>query len=89
MLPDRTKSRACSHWGWHRTRKASWIRTPAESRASIRVSASPAFNATGFSHSTCLPALAAAIESGTCRWFGSGLYTASMSGPASNFADEP
>ena len=35
--------------------------------------ASAASSAIGFSHSTCLPASAALIDQGTCRWFGSGL----------------
>ena len=52
---------------------ASWISTPAWSRAATSRSASAAVSAIGFSHSTCLPAAAASIESGTCRWLGSGL----------------
>ena len=35
--------------------------------------ASSAVIATGFSHSTCLPAAAAFSVHGTCRWLGSGL----------------
>ena len=52
---------------------ASWTSTPARSRAASSFIASAAVSATGFSHSTCLPAAAASIESGTCRWLGSGL----------------
>ena len=43
---------------------------PAASRS---CPASSAVSAIGFSHSTCLPARAAASVSGTCRWLGSGL----------------
>ena len=62
-----------THWGLVRTMKASWIRTPVRSRTSIRVRASSAVSAIGFSHSTCLPASAAFAVHGTCRWLGSGL----------------
>ena len=30
-------------------------------------------SASGFSHSTCLPAAAALIAHSACRWFGSGM----------------
>ena len=53
--------------------KASWISTPARSRTAISFFASSALSAIGFSQSTCLPALAALIDSGTCRWLGKAL----------------
>ena len=57
--------------------------------AACNCAASSAVSAIGFSHSTCLPAAAARSVQGTCRWFGSGLYTASISGSASSASYEP
>src|SRR6185437_797945 len=68
---------------------ASPIFTPERSRTASRVFASAAFIAIGFSQSTCLPASAAFAVQGTCKWLGSGLYTASTSGSASNSSYEP
>ncbi|MDT4860726.1 hypothetical protein FQZ97_953010 [compost metagenome] len=71
MRPARTSSRARSHCGWWRTMKASSISTLDAESFTLR--ASSALRAKGFSHSTCLPAAAAANVIGTCRWLGSGL----------------
>ena len=65
-----TRSRAASHCVAWRTMKASATKTFFTFLSCI---ASFAVMAMGFSHSTCLPALAAASVSGTWRWFGSGL----------------
>lgn len=53
--------------------KASISTTPEASHAATIDWASSALRARGFSQSTCLPALAAAIDHSACRWFGSGL----------------
>ena len=50
-----------------------WIFTPVRSRTASSCLASSMFKAIGFSHRTCLPASAALMVQGTCRWFGSGL----------------
>jgi hypothetical protein len=52
---------------------ASAIFTPVRSRTAISPRTSPALIAMGFSHNTCLPASAALMDHGACRWFGSGL----------------
>jgi len=51
-------------------------RTPARSASSAIRRASAAFNAMGFSHSTCLPERAAAIAMSGCRKFGVAMITA-------------
>ncbi len=73
IAPERTSSTARSHCGFERAMNASPITTPVRSRAASSVRASSALSATGFSQRTCLPASAARIDHGTCRWFGSGL----------------
>ena len=47
--------------------------TPSALATSIMRWASSAVRASGFSHRTCLPARAAAIDHSACRWFGSGM----------------
>ena len=89
IRPDITSSLTASHVGWSRYMNASISRTPASSHAAIMRSASAASIASGFSHSTCLPAPAAAIVHGACKSLGSGLYTASTSGSASSASYEP
>jgi hypothetical protein len=59
--------------------KASISSRPACSAASKASSASAAVRASGFSHSTCLPASSARIDHGTWSEFGSEMYTASTS----------
>ena len=71
--PDCASSFARSHCGCERAMNASPITTPVRSRTSSSWRASAAVRPIGFSHSTCLPASAARIDHGTCRWFGSGL----------------
>ena len=56
--------------------------TPASRQASTMPAASPAFIASGFSHSTCLPAAAASRVHSAWRWLGRGMYTASISASA-------
>ena len=51
--------------------------------------ASAALIASGFSHSTCLPAAAARSVHSAWRWLGSGMYTASTSASASSSSYEP
>ena len=65
-----TSSRTASHCVAWRTMKASATKT---FFTLLSCAASFAVMAMGFSHSTCLPALAAASVRGTCRWLGSGL----------------
>ena len=73
IRPESTSFRTASHMGCNRYMNASIRRTPAAPHASIMRSASAAVIAKGFSHSTCLPARAAAIVHSACRWFGSGM----------------
>ena len=61
IRPDATSSRTATHDGCWRYMNASISSTPASAQASTIVCASPAVSASGFSHSTCLPARAAAI----------------------------
>ena len=68
---------------------ASISATPARSQPAIIVSASAAVIASGFSHSTCLPAAAARSVHSAWRWLGSGMYTASTSGSPSSSSYEP
>ncbi len=68
---------------------ASISSTPASRQASTMPCASSAVIASGFSHSTCFPARAAAIVHRACRWLGSGMYTASTSGSASSASYDP
>ena len=53
--------------------------TPASRAASYISRTSPAFSASGFSHITCLPALAAARLCSWCVKFGVAMMTASTS----------
>ncbi len=73
MRPERASSRARSQRGSVATMKASPILTPARSRAAIKSRHSALVSEMGFSQSTCLPASAARMDHGTCRWLGSGL----------------
>ena len=73
IRPDATSSRTATHDGCWRYMNASISSTPASAQASTIVCASPAVSASGFSHSTCLPARAAAIVHAAWRWFGSGM----------------
>ena len=68
---------------------ASISATPARSQAAIISSASATLMASGFSHSTCLPAAAARRVHSAWRWLGSGMYTASTSASASSSSYEP
>src|SRR5207249_10369673 len=53
---------------------ASCSNTPAFRQASTMVCACTALTASGFSHSTCLPACAARMVHSGCRLLGRGLY---------------
>ncbi len=63
---------------------ASMTTRPEAAAASATHAASRALPANGFSHSTCFPAAIAVSVHGPCMEFGSGLYTASMSGSATS-----
>ena len=73
IRPLATSSRTATQDGWWRYMNASIRWTPAASAASIIRSASAAVSASGFSHRTCLPARAAAIDHSAWRWFGRGM----------------
>ncbi len=73
ISPDATSSATACQEGWRRYMKASISVTPSALATSIMRWASSAVRASGFSHRTCLPARAAAIDHSACRWFGSGM----------------
>ncbi len=75
-------------WTWSRTALAAGERRkvkpvaaifPACSAAATMASASSTLEASGFSHSTCLPAASRASAIGRCRWLATTMLTASMS----------
>ena len=73
MAPARTSSWARNQSGWRRYMKASISATPASRQAAIMPAASRASIASGFSHSTCLPASAARRVHSAWRWLGRGM----------------
>lgn len=60
-----------------------WKTLPLSATASRSASASSTVTATGFSHSTCLPAVSARREAGTWKASAVAMMTASISGSAS------
>ena len=73
IAPSATSDWTRVHSGWRRYMNASISTTPARRQPSIISPASAVVRASGFSHSTCLPAEAARSVHGACRWLGSGM----------------
>ncbi len=70
--PPATSSRTLRVWGWWRYMKASATTTPASRATAATWSTSSRVMASGFSHSTCLPARAARTVHSAWKAFGTG-----------------
>jgi hypothetical protein len=68
--PLRTSVAISASPSWNRVWKVTPSRTPADRHSATQRRALSAVSASGLSHSTCLPARAAAITSSLCSAFG-------------------
>ena len=82
MAPSSISVRACSTAGKKRVHTASCSMTPRSPAAAYMARASAAFSASGFSHSTCLPAATASRVCSLCTLLTVPTYTMSTSGAA-------
>src|SRR3954447_3081818 len=87
--PSRTSCAISLVCGRQRYMYASMKKTSLRTAASIIASAHARLIASGFSHSTCLPASAALIAHSTCIGCGVAIYTASTFSSASRSSYEP